>query len=227
MKVLHLFIEQIRDLQKPGDDKIEIPSGARISAAAHDYIKDNNLKIHYIQEKQEVSQSKSDKEPVKKVESPEVQKPVDLSIKENIRAVTASLGKTEDDLDEKALDDVVNRVVARVKELKSVGQPQSVTTKPAKKIDEPVDGDDLIVCRCEEISQGEIKDAIKKGMHSVHGIRRVTRAGMGLCQGQTCGTLVAQMLSREAGIPAADIIPATARGPVRPVPLEVFANSKE
>jgi hypothetical protein len=48
---------------------------------------------------------------------------------------------------------------------------------------------------------------------------------MGLCQGQTCQRLVAQILTEELGLAAADIDPTTARGPVRPLRLEVFANS--
>ena len=52
----------------------------------------------------------------------------------------------------------------------------------------------MIICRCEEITKGEIKAAIRNGMHTVNGIKRITRAGMGLCQGQTCQRLVIQNL---------------------------------
>ncbi len=50
--------------------------------------------------------------------------------------------------------------------------------------------DDLLVCRCEEITKGEIRRAIHQGMFTIEELRRYLRCGMGLCQGQTCGRLV-------------------------------------
>lgn len=49
------------------------------------------------------------------------------------------------------------------------------------------DRKDLIVCRCEEITAAEIEKAIKNGASNLNEIKRVTRAGMGLCQGRSCG----------------------------------------
>ena len=92
-------------------------------------------------------------------------------------------------------------------------------------ISSEADLDDLVICRCEEITRGEIKNAIRNGMQTLNGVKRVTRAGMGLCQGQTCQQLVARILTEELGLSAADIDPTTARGPVRPLRLAVFANS--
>ena len=45
--------------------------------------------------------------------------------------------------------------------------------------------DHVIICRCEEITYGEIKQAIRDGATTLDGIKRVTRAGKGLCQGRT------------------------------------------
>ena len=61
-------------------------------------------------------------------------------------------------------------------------------------------------------------------MQTVSGIKRITRAGMGLCQGQTCERLVTQILARELGRAPAELEPMTARAPVRPLPLSVFAT---
>jgi NAD(P)H-nitrite reductase large subunit len=83
----------------------------------------------------------------------------------------------------------------------------------------------MIICRCEEITKGEIKAAIRNGMQTLNGIKRVTRAGMGLCQGQTCQRLVTQIIAEELRQSVADIEPTTARGPVRPLTLSAFANS--
>ncbi|MGQ9595626.1 MAG: (2Fe-2S)-binding protein, partial [Anaerolineae bacterium] len=45
--------------------------------------------------------------------------------------------------------------------------------------------DEIIICRCEEVTKGEILEAIRDGCDSVIWIKRKTRAGMGLCQGRT------------------------------------------
>ena len=59
-----------------------------------------------------------------------------------------------------------------------------------------------IVCRCEQISEGEILDAIRRnpGARDMDGVKRRTRSGMGRCQGGFCGPQVMALLSRELGI---------------------------
>ena len=42
---------------------------------------------------------------------------------------------------------------------------------------------DIIICRCQEVTRQEILDAIEQGATTVDGVKRRTRAGMGLCQG--------------------------------------------
>ena len=91
----------------------------------------------------------------------------------------------------------------------------------------PMPDDDMIICRCEEITKGEIRKAIYDGMLTMNEIKRYLRPGMGLCQGLTCGVLVKGILARELGEKAADISAATARPPARPVTLEVFADNRE
>jgi NAD(P)H-nitrite reductase large subunit len=87
--------------------------------------------------------------------------------------------------------------------------------------------DDLVICRCEEVTKGEIREALAAGMASVSGVKRATRAGMGLCQGQTCGRLVAGLVARETGQAPADVEPMTARPPVRPIPMDVLAKDAD
>ena len=64
-----------------------------------------------------------------------------------------------------------------------------------------------IVCRCEEISEGEIIDAIRRtpGARSLDGVMRRVRAGMGRCQGGFCSTRVMEILARELGVDIAGI----------------------
>ena len=56
-----------------------------------------------------------------------------------------------------------------------------------------------IVCRCEQISEGEILDALKGplGATTVKGVKKRCRPGMGRCQGGFCEPLVMEILSRE------------------------------
>jgi NAD(P)H-nitrite reductase large subunit len=84
--------------------------------------------------------------------------------------------------------------------------------------------DDTIVCRCEEISAGQVRSAIAEGAFSVNDVKRRTRAGMGLCQGIYCVRAVAAMIHAESGVPLAAIAPMTARPPARVVPLARLAD---
>lgn len=79
--------------------------------------------------------------------------------------------------------------------------------------------DDIIVCRCEDVTLGDIRKAIREGATTMDEIRRVTRAGMGPCQGRTCRLLVASELARATGKPVALVMPSTFRPPVKPVKM--------
>ncbi len=84
--------------------------------------------------------------------------------------------------------------------------------------------DDMIICRCEEITKGEIRRAVHDGMYTLTEIRRYLRTGMGLCQGQTCGRLVKSIVSAELGISPQELEPATARAPMRPIEMRILAQ---
>ncbi len=58
-----------------------------------------------------------------------------------------------------------------------------------------------IVCRCEQISRGEVKDALHRSVpcDTLDGIKRRVRPGMGRCQGGFCGPLVLQIIAEETG----------------------------
>ncbi|ENJ9654137.1 NAD(P)/FAD-dependent oxidoreductase [Clostridium botulinum] len=59
-----------------------------------------------------------------------------------------------------------------------------------------------IVCRCEVVTEGEIRDAIRRplGAKTVDGIKRRTRAGMGRCQSGFCSNKIVEILAEELGI---------------------------
>lgn len=58
-----------------------------------------------------------------------------------------------------------------------------------------------IVCRCKEVSKGEILDSIRRGATTVDGVKRRTGAGMGRCQGGGCTQAIAELLAQELRIP--------------------------
>ena len=91
----------------------------------------------------------------------------------------------------------------------------------------PGPDDDLIVCRCEEITKGEIRRAIHDGMFTMTEIRRYLRAGLGLCQGNTCGRIVKGILASELKYRPGELDDCTARGPARPIEMEAFGREVE
>ncbi|AZV56459.1 (2Fe-2S)-binding protein [Clostridium sp. AWRP] len=87
--------------------------------------------------------------------------------------------------------------------------------------------DSRIICRCEEITKGEIRKAVHDGMFTITEIRRYLRTGMGLCQGQTCGKLVKGIVARELSISPLELEPAVSRAPMRPVEMKVLGNERK
>ncbi len=227
MAPVFIFAEQVRKILQSGEKEIEIPHGARISAAAQELIKDNQLRIKSIA----ADAVTTAEEPAGKLQPAETQPAVPKEAQDGAADKKVKVdppAETADKISEAALEDIVERVIARFKEVRGHRLKQTTakeSTPVAKAAEELTDADDLVICRCEEITRTEIKEAIRNGMRTLNGVKRITRAGMGLCQGQTCQRLVAQILSEELGISAAEVEPTTARGPVRPLRLEVFANS--
>lgn len=59
--------------------------------------------------------------------------------------------------------------------------------------------------RCEEITEGEIREAIRRGARSLDGVKRRVRAGMGRCQGGFCTPRVLELLHEELGTPMTEL----------------------
>jgi glycerol-3-phosphate dehydrogenase len=61
----------------------------------------------------------------------------------------------------------------------------------------------VIICRCEEISRGEVLAALRRSVpcDTVDGVKRRVRPGMGRCQGSFCGPHVAEIIAAEKDIP--------------------------
>lgn len=84
--------------------------------------------------------------------------------------------------------------------------------------------DDLLVCRCEEVTKGQIRKAVHEGIFTLEEMRRYLRLGMGLCQGQTCGKLVKAIIASELKVSPAEVVPASSRAPMRPIEMCILAE---
>ena len=91
----------------------------------------------------------------------------------------------------------------------------------------PEPDDDLIICRCEEITKGEIRQAVHDGMFTLTEVKRYLRTGMGLCQGQTCGRLVKNIVEKELNKRITPAAENTARAPMRPIPMDTYGKEAE
>lgn len=87
--------------------------------------------------------------------------------------------------------------------------------------------DNTFVCRCEELTMGELRELIRKGYNTLDEIRRISRAGMGPCQGRTCRQLIMQELAAATGTKMADMRTVTFRPPVKPIKLGAIAGGEQ
>lgn len=86
--------------------------------------------------------------------------------------------------------------------------------------------DDVIICRCEEVTESEIRKVIRDfNLTSVNGVKRVTQAGMGLCQGRSCEQLVRRIIAEETEKRVDEIPMGKKRPPIVPVNTETIAKS--
>ena len=84
--------------------------------------------------------------------------------------------------------------------------------------------DDTVVCRCEELTAGDIRKAAAIGQPGPNQLKAYTRAGMGPCQGRQCGYTVAHILAQEQGRTVADVGFYRIRPPLKPVTLAELAT---
>jgi len=85
--------------------------------------------------------------------------------------------------------------------------------------------DNIIVCRCERVSVGEIRKWIRAGVRDFNELKALTKVGMGACGGKTCTSLI-EKIFREEGISFDEITPGTKRPLFIEVPMGIFANTK-
>jgi NADPH-dependent 2,4-dienoyl-CoA reductase/sulfur reductase-like enzyme len=83
---------------------------------------------------------------------------------------------------------------------------------------------DTVLCRCESVTAAEVGEVLEEGAPDLAYVKRMTRAGMGLCQGRLCESGLAAFFAHRSGQSAGSLAPLSIRPPVRPVPLDVLAG---
>ncbi len=83
-----------------------------------------------------------------------------------------------------------------------------------------------VVCRCESVRLGDIREAIAAGDQSIGAIKRRTRLGMGACQGRYCAAVAADLLARETGEGVGEYSFFAPRVPVKPVRISDIARAR-
>lgn len=84
--------------------------------------------------------------------------------------------------------------------------------------------DKTIVCRCEEVTAGQIRQHAADGANGINQIKTFTRCGMGPCQGRYCGSTVAHIISDKIGLSMEQVGYYRLRNPIKPLKLGELAS---
>jgi NADPH-dependent 2,4-dienoyl-CoA reductase/sulfur reductase-like enzyme len=95
--------------------------------------------------------------------------------------------------------------------------------RPAPSVLVPAE-DEIIACRCEEVSVGRIRSAARLGAQGPNQLKAFTRCGMGPCQGRICGPIVSAVIADALGKPIAEIGTYRPRAPFKPITVGVLAD---
>lgn len=86
--------------------------------------------------------------------------------------------------------------------------------------------DDTILCRCEEITQAEVRRALARGADTTNEVKLITRGGMGDCQGRMCAHLIANFIARQTGRSVAQVGMLPPRPPIFPIPITTLGATR-
>lgn len=86
---------------------------------------------------------------------------------------------------------------------------------------------DTIVCRCEEITLGDILDGLETKPGHVGILKRATRVGMGRCQGRYCGPVATRLVAQATGKPVDDLSNFAPRVPIKPIAIASVLAAQE
>ena len=87
----------------------------------------------------------------------------------------------------------------------------------------PENDDEIVVCRCERVTLGQIREAIRGGVRDMNQLKAMLGAGLGACGGKTCGPLIRSIFRRE-GVPDEEVTYFTERPLTAEVPFGLFGG---
>lgn len=80
--------------------------------------------------------------------------------------------------------------------------------------------DNTVICRCENVTVGDLRKVVKEGVRELNEIKVVSRSGMGPCQGRMCGPALAEVIAAELDLSPDQAGRLNIRPPLKPVPLK-------
>lgn len=83
--------------------------------------------------------------------------------------------------------------------------------------------DNTLICLCENVTAGDIKQSLDQGARNLYGVKLRTRMGMGSCQGRYCMMNTAELISQQTGYPVHEIGTPSVRPPLAPTRLRNIA----
>ncbi|AZF05033.1 NAD(P)/FAD-dependent oxidoreductase [Pseudomonas sp. R5-89-07] len=81
--------------------------------------------------------------------------------------------------------------------------------------------DELTLCRCEEISVGEVRTVVDEGHWEINRVKAHCRVGMGRCQGRMCGLAAAEIIAERSGRSIEQVGRLRGQAPIKPLPFGV------
>lgn len=87
--------------------------------------------------------------------------------------------------------------------------------------------DDVLVCRCEEVTAGAIRSYVDIGCAGPNQTKSFGRCGMGPCQGRLCGLTVTEVIAQARGVSPAEVGYYRIRPPIKPITLAELAATRE
>lgn len=84
--------------------------------------------------------------------------------------------------------------------------------------------DQTLLCRCENITVGQVRKAVREGGREMNELKIMTRCGMGVCQGRMCGPAMAEVAAAELALSCDQVGLLNVRPPLRPLPLAEIAS---
>lgn len=84
--------------------------------------------------------------------------------------------------------------------------------------------DDVLVCRCEEVTAGSIREQVALGCTGPNQTKSFSRCGMGPCQGRMCGLTVTEIIAQASGQSPQDVGYYRIRPPIKALTLGQLAQ---